>query len=46
MEQYKEGFNDGYIYAREELLEKISEIQDLDSWTIERICDMLESNKI
>jgi hypothetical protein len=46
MEQYKEGFVDGYAYAREEIIEKISEIQELDSWTIERLCDMIESNKI
>jgi hypothetical protein len=46
MEQYKEGFVDGYEYAREEILEKISEVEGLDSWTIERLCDMIESNKL
>jgi hypothetical protein len=46
MEQYKDGFVDGYVYAREEILERISEVEGLDSWTIEQICDMIESNKI
>jgi hypothetical protein len=46
MEQYKEGFVDGYAYAREEILERISEVEELDSYTIERICDMIEGNKI
>jgi hypothetical protein len=46
MEQYKEGFQDGYTYAKEEFVDKLSEIQDLDLWTIERICDMIESYKL
>jgi hypothetical protein len=46
MSEYKEGFQDGYVYAREELAEKISEVDGLDSWTIEQICDMIERNKI
>ena len=46
MSDYKEGFQEGYFFAREELLERISEVEELDSYTIERICDMIESNKI
>lgn len=46
MEQYKEGFQDGYTYAKEEIVEKLSEVQGLDSWTIEVICDMIEKNKL
>jgi hypothetical protein len=46
MEQSKEGFVDGYAYAREEILDRILEVEGLDSWTIERLCDMIESNKI
>jgi hypothetical protein len=46
MDQYKEGFADGYSYARDEIFAKISEVEGLDSYTIEMICDMLENNKI
>jgi len=46
MSEYKEGFQDGYIFAKEELVERLSEIQGLDDWTIEQICDMIERNKI
>ena len=46
MEQYKEGFADVYSYARDEIFSKISEVEGLDSYTIEMICDMLENNKI
>ena len=46
MEQYKEGFTDGYIFAKDELVERLSEINGLDDWTIEQICNMIESNKL
>jgi len=46
MSDYKEGFQDGYIYAKEELVEKLSEVEGLDSWTLEVICDMIERNKL
>jgi hypothetical protein len=46
MDQYKEGFVDGYAYAREEIFDKISEVEGLDDWTIDQICDMIERNKI
>ena len=46
MSDYKEGFQDGYIYAKEELVEKLSEAEGLDSWTLEVICDMIERNEL
>jgi hypothetical protein len=46
MSEYKEGFQDGYTYAKEELVEKLSEVEGLDSWTLEVICDMIERNKL
>lgn len=46
MSEYKEGFTDGYIFAKEELVERLSEIEGLDSWTIDQICNMIESNKL
>jgi len=46
MTEYKEGFTDGYIFAKEELVERLSEIEGLDYWTIEQICDLIERNKL
>jgi|Laugrespbdmm15sd_2_1035082.scaffolds.fasta_scaffold379745_2 hypothetical protein len=46
MEQYKEGFQDGYLFAKEELVERLSEVEGLDDWTIDQICNMIESNKL
>jgi hypothetical protein len=46
MEQYREGFQDGYTYAKEEFVDKLLEVEGLDSWTIERICDMIERNEL
>ena len=46
MEQYKEGFQDGYLFAKEELVERLSEVEGLDPWTIDKICEMIEGNQI
>jgi len=46
MEQYKEGYQDGYLFAKEELVERLSEVEGLDDWTIDQICNMIESNKL
>jgi len=46
MSDYKEGFTDGYIFAKEELVERLSVIESLDSWTIDQICEMIEQNKL
>lgn len=46
MSDYKAGFTDGYIFAKEELVERLSETEGLDDWTIEQICDMIERNQL
>lgn len=46
MSDYKEGFTDGYIFAKEELVERLSEVEGLDSWTIDRILEMIERNEL
>ena len=42
----KEGFKDGIVFAKEELVEKISQVDGLDPWTIDKICEMIEGNEI
>lgn len=48
MSDYTEGWNDGYRYAREELIEKLREIpiNDIDSWLLDKLADMMEGGKI
>ena len=46
MSEYKEGFMDGYIFAKEELVERLSEVEGLDDWTIDQICNMIERNEL
>lgn len=48
MSDYKEGFQDGYRFAREEIMEKLVEIDiaDIDSWILDRLCEMIEGGKI
>ena len=48
MSEYKDGFNDGYKFAREEMIEKLREIDinDIDSWMLDRLSDMIEGNKL
>jgi hypothetical protein len=46
MNDYKEGFTDGYIFAKEELVDNLSEVEGLDNWTIDEICDLIENNKL
>ena len=48
MSDYKDGFNDGYKFAREEMIEKLREIDinDIDSWMLDRLSDMIEGNKL
>ena len=48
MSDYKDGFNDGYKYAREEIIEKLREIDinDIDSWLLDRLADMIEGNNL
>ena len=48
MSDYKDGFDDGYKFAREEMMEKLSEIDinDIDSWILDRLCEMIEGGKL
>jgi len=46
MSEYKDGFTDGYIFAKEELVERLSEIEGLDLWTVDQICNLIENNKL
>ena len=48
MSDYKEGFTDGYKFAREELMEKLREIdvRDIDSWLLNQLADMIEGNDL
>ena len=48
MADYKDGFDDGYKFAREEMMEKLSEIDinDIDSWILDRLCEMIEGGKL
>ena len=48
MSDYKEGFADGYKFAREELMEKLREIDisDIDSWLLNQLADMIEGNDL
>jgi cytochrome c553 len=48
MSDYKDGFEDGYKFAREELMEKLSEIDiaDIDSWILDRLSEMIEGGSL
>lgn len=46
MSDYKQGFEDGIIFAKEELVDRLSEVDGLDPWTIDKICEMIEGNQI
>ena len=48
MSDYKDGFTDGYKFAREELMEKLSEIDiaDIDSWILDRLSEMIEGGAL
>ncbi len=48
MSDYKDGFDDGYKFAREEIMEKLSEIDimDIDSWILDRISEMIEGGTL
>jgi hypothetical protein len=45
---YKDGFKDGYNHAREEIIEKLREIpiNDIDSWLLDQLADMIEGGQI
>jgi hypothetical protein len=48
MSDYRDGFDDGYKFAREEIIEKLREIDidDIDTFLLDRLSDMIEENKI
>jgi len=48
MSDYRDGFDDVYKFALEELMEKLSEIDinDIDSWILDRLCEMIEGGKL
>jgi hypothetical protein len=48
MSDYKDGFDDGYKFAREELMEKLAEIDimDIDAWILDRISEMIEGGAL
>ena len=48
MSDYKDGFDDGYKFAREEMIEKLAEIDitDIDSWILDRLAEMIEGNQL
>ena len=48
MSDYKDGFQDGYKFAREEIIEKLSEIDiaDIDSWILDRLSEMMEGGTL
>ena len=45
---YKDGFDDGYKFAREELMEKLAEIDiaDIDSWMLSKLSEMIEGGDL
>jgi cytochrome c553 len=48
MSDYKDGFQDGYKFAREEIMEKLSEIDitDIDTWILDRLAEMIEGGTL
>ena len=48
MSDYRDGFDDGYKFAREEIIEKLREIDinDIDTWLLDRLADMIEGNNL
>jgi cytochrome c553 len=48
MSDYRDGFEDGYKFAREEMMEKLSEIDiaDIDSWILDRLSEMIEGGAL
>jgi hypothetical protein len=48
MSDYKDGWKDGYKFAREEIMEKLSEIDinDIDSWILDRLAEMIEGGSL
>jgi hypothetical protein len=45
---YQDGFTDGARWAREEITEKLREIDvmDIDSWLLDKLADMIEGGHL
>jgi hypothetical protein len=45
---YTDGYEDGYKFAREEIMEKLAEIDiaDIDSWILDRLSEMIEGGSL
>ena len=48
MSDYRDGFDDVYKFAREEIIEKLAEIDiaDIDSWILDRLSEMIEGGNL
>lgn len=48
MSDYRDGFDDGYKFAREEIMEKLSEIDinDIDTWILSKLSEMIEGGDL
>jgi hypothetical protein len=48
MSDYRDGFDDGYKFAREEIMERLSEIDinDIDSWILSKLSEMIEGGDL
>jgi len=48
MSDYKEGYQDGYNFARDEIMDRLREIDinDIDGLILEKISEMIEVNQI
>jgi len=48
MSDYRDGFDDGYKFAREEIMEKLAEIDinDIDSWILGKLSEMIEGGEL
>lgn len=48
MSDYKEGYQDGYNFARDEIMERLREIDihDIEGWILEKISEMIEVNQL
>lgn len=47
-DSYQEGYADGYKFARDEIIDKLREIDidDIDGWLLDKLSDMIERNDI
>ena len=48
MSDYKDGWQDGYNFAREEIIDKLKDIpiKDIDGWLLDKLVDMIETNSL